>query len=270
MQHFWIFTGAGANGKSKLMNFLMEALGDHYGTAPAALLTRRREDANQANEALSALEKVRVAVFSEGSAAEILQVNTIKLFTGEDWITTRGLHEKQRRWKPKFKCSLNCNEIPKLDDDSWPAWRRIKVIDFPTLFVDNPQRPHERKKDPAIGERLARCTATFISILVEYFRRFKAEGLIEPAAVTEATRQYQTDNDILEEFEEEHLIKDPVSVVGWVPVYNRFCEWCKERKRKMLSKKEAKVLFERRYKAIQTHYDKGNPSVYGWKGLRLA
>jgi len=72
-QLFFIFTGAGANGKSKLMNFLMDTLGEHFGASPAALLTRRREDANQANEALSGLEKCRVAVFSEGASSEILQ-----------------------------------------------------------------------------------------------------------------------------------------------------------------------------------------------------
>ena len=270
MQHFWIFTGAGANGKSKLMNFLMEALGDHYGTAPAALLTRRREDANQANESLSALEKVRVAVFSEGSAAEILQVNTIKLFTGEDWITTRGLHEKQRRWKPKFKCSLNCNEIPKLDDNSWPAWRRIKVIHFPTLFVDNPQRPHERQKDPAIGEKLARCTAVFISILVQYYRRFKKEGLIEPPAVTEATQKYQTENDIFADFQEECLMDEQGASLEWNEGLNAFRAWAKSSRKTVPEKKSAiKALFELKLGKIYHNTFRG-AKLYGWRHVRLA
>jgi len=269
MQHFWILTGAGANGKSKLMNFLMQTLGEHYGTAPAALLTRRREDANQANEALSALEKTRIAVFSEGAASEVLQVNTIKLFTGEDAITTRGLHEKQRRWTPNFKTLMTCNAIPLLDDDSWAAWRRIKVIFFPTLFVDNPKRPHERKKDSDVGKKLSACTAAFLSILIEYFRRFKAAGLRESRAVTEATKKYQTDNDVLEEFRGEHLIEEANSTVVWTEVFAVFRNWAHGSGSKIsTSRTNVKNLFEKKFgDAKKINLDSGQ--IYGWRGMRL-
>jgi P4 family phage/plasmid primase-like protien len=269
MQHFWIFTGQGANGKSKLMNLLMEALSDHYGTAPAALLTRRREDANQANESLSALEKCRVAVFSEGSATEILQVNTIKLFTGEDVITTRGLHEKQRRWKPKFKCILVCNDIPKLDDSSWAAWRRIKVVHFPTSYVENPVRPHERQKDPLIGEKLSRCLWAFVAILIEYYRRFKTAGLLESEAITKATQQYQTENDIVDEFCQEHLVDEDGHVEKWMDILNAFRSWAKALGRPISPNKAAvKKLFENRMGTPANEYQY-NGTKHGWKGIRL-
>jgi len=272
MQHFWIFTGTGANGKSKLMNFLMDTLGDYYGTAPAALLTRRREDANQANESLSALEKARVAVFSEGSAAEVLQVNTIKLFTGEDAITTRGLHEKQRRWKPSFKCTMTCNDPPLLDENTWAAWRRMKLIPFSTLFVDNPRRPHERQKDPSIGEKLSACTAAFIAILVEYYRRYKTQGLREPTAVTAATQKYQTDNDVFEEFKEEHLMEEEGSAVSVKAMYSAFQRWAQTKRRVIPPKTSAqKALFEKHLGKVGNHRFGSQPSdtLYGWKNVKI-
>jgi len=269
LQHFWIFTGGGANGKSKLMNFLMEALGDHFGTAPAALLTRRREDANQANEALNALERARVAVFSEGAASEILQVNTIKLFTGEDCITTRGLHEKQRRWRPRFKCCLICNLIPILDDNSWPAWRRIKVIDFPTLFVDNPRRPHERQKDPEVGEKLSKCVGAFVALLIEYYRRFKARGLPEAPAVTEATQKYQTDNDVFDSFREEHLVEEEGSRLEWDDALPLFRRWAKDNKKNIPDKKaDIQKLFVEKLGPIYNTNFKGT-YLRGWRHIRL-
>ena len=269
MQHFWIFTGKGANGKSKLMNLLMEALSDHYGTAPAALLTRRREDANQANESLSALEKCRVAVFSEGSAAEILQVNTIKLFTGEDVITTRGLHEKQRRWKPKFKCILVCNDIPKLDDSSWSAWRRIKVVHFPTSYVDNPVRDHERQKDPLIGEKLSRCLWAFVAILVEYYRRFKTVGLVESEAITKATEKYQTENDVFEEYSQDHIMEEQGARLESKELISDFREWASRGKKKIPANKDTlTALIETKLGKIYRN-NWNQVWLTGWRNYRL-
>ena len=226
MQYFWIFTGGGANGKSKLMNFLRETLGDHYGTASAALLTRRREDANQANESLNSLRKARVAVFSEGASSEVLQVNTMKLFSGEDVISARGIHEKQQRWTPMFKCIIVCNDIPELDDNSWPAWRRIKVIDFPTSFVDHPARPHERLKDPALGGKLSKCTGALMCILLDYLCRFKKSGrLMEAQAVKAATEKYKSDNDVIHDFIQQKLRPQNGGSVLWTDLVAAYKKW---------------------------------------------
>ncbi|KAJ3027985.1 hypothetical protein HDV00_010710 [Rhizophlyctis rosea] len=226
MQYFWIFTGGGANGKSKLMNFLREALGDHYGTASAALLTRRREDANQANKSLNSLRKARVAVFSEGASSEVLQVNTMKLFSGEDVISARGIHEKQQRWTPMFKCIIVCNDIPELDDNSWPAWRRIKVIDFPTSFVHDPVRPHERLKDPAVGGKLSKCTGALICILLDYLCRFKKSGrLVEAQAVKAATEKYKSDNDVVYDFIQQKLKPQKGGSIQWMDLFNAYKSW---------------------------------------------
>jgi P4 family phage/plasmid primase-like protien len=271
-QLFFIFTGAGANGKSKLMNFLMDTLGEHFGAAPAALLTRRREDANQANEALSGLEKCRVAVFSEGASSEILQVNTIKLFSGEDAISTRGLHEKQRRWKPRFICILVCNDIPRLDENSWAGWRRMRVISFPTLFVDNPIRPNEREKDPEIGEKLMERATAFISILITFNRRFKTEGLSEPALVSAATQKYQTANDIVAEFCEDYVEEgERGTILALKEMYPVFKRWADRNNRTIPTKINSTPLFNTYFKeaADTNHCSRAGKGTYGWRNRRL-
>jgi P4 family phage/plasmid primase-like protien len=271
MQFFWIFTGAGANGKSKLMKLLTDTLREHAGAAPAALLTRRREDANQANEALSNLEKVRVAVFSEGSASEVIQVNTVKLFTGEDDISTRGLHEKQKRWAPMFKCILVCNEIPRLDESTWAGWRRFKIIPFPIKFVDNPRLPHERAKDPTVGTRLGKCRAAFASILIHYLQRFKTVGLPESDVIREATQMYQSENDVLEEFIDECLVHDPDAALVATEAVTAAMRWAKHRGRRLPDKKKAiMALFVEKFAESKIVYGRNhNGSVRGWKGYHL-
>ena len=272
MQYFWIFTGGGANGKSKLMNLLTESLGDHAGAAPAALLTRKREDANQANESLSQLEKARVAIFSEGASSEVINVSTVKLFTGEDAISTRGLHEKQRRWKPKFKCILVCNDIPRLDENTWAGWRRFKVVPFDVKFVDNPRLPNERAKDPTIGERLSKCRAAFISILVHFLQRFKTEGLIDSTTVREATQKYQTENDVLEEFCEEEIVADAGAALKATEVQAAFTAWASRKGRRLSDKKKVvRDLLCEKFggEPKVTHGHNYTEAVRGWRGYRL-
>jgi len=271
-QLFFIFTGAGANGKSKLMNFLMDTLGEHFGASPAALLTRRREDANQANEALSGLEKCRVAVFSEGASSEILQVNTIKLFSGEDAISTRGLHEKQRRWKPRFVCILVCNDIPRLDENTWAGWRRMRVVHFPTLFVDNPSRPNERQRDSEIGEKLVKRATAFIGILIEYNKRFKTEGLREPDLVMRATQKYQSANDVVAEFCEENIAEgEQGTMLVWKDLYPIFKRWADRNGLTAPTKLKSTPLFNAYFKeeAKTNHCSRMGHPVYGWRDRRV-
>jgi len=267
MQYFWVFTGAGANGKSKLVNFLSEALGEHFGTAPAALLTRKREDANQANEALSSLQKARVAVFSEGASTEVIQVNVMKLFTGEDTISARGIHEKQKKWKPFFTCIIVCNDIPTLDENTWAAWRRLKVVFFPTCFVDQPVRPHERQKDPKLGEKLSRCTGALLSILTEYLRRFKATSILQdPPAVKAATEKYRESMDVVKDFIEEKMRRSEGSYLLWTDLFAAYNKWPLKKAMKSQPLKEAFAKHDVKYQ-ITTFEGRPFVGVKGWELL---
>jgi len=270
IQSFWLLTGSGANGKTKLMNFLWEALGDHYGTAPTSLLTRKREDANQTNEALCQLEKARVAVFSEASAGDILHADTVKQLTGEEFITTRGLNEKQRRWKPMFKPFLVCNQPPRMSESTWAIWRRVKSIDFPTVFVENPKRPNERKKDTQIGDKLSLRVKTFVAILVEYYRRYRLEGLVEPDEVRAATLKYQTDNDVFEEFSGEFIVEEQGSALSLVELRREFRAWANARKYNIPSKdQQLEELFAKKLGEVYRNNWRTMGWLVGWKDMRL-
>ena len=272
LQHFWIFTGGGANGKSKLMNLLKSSLGEYFGSAPASLLTRRRENANEANDSLHSLMKKRVAVFNEVPGSAVLQVNTLKLFTGEDEISSRGLYERQHQWTPAFKCFLICNDIPKLDENTWAAWRRVKVVDFPMKFVDEPRQPHERKKDADLEAKLSRCKSAFVAVLLTYYRRFKeaANKLEEPEAVKKATQEYQTANDVFEEFREEQLIIDKDAFLNWTEAYQAYREWAARNKKVISSNRsENKKLFMDKLGEL-TRVSTKVKNFNGWRGYRLA
>jgi len=196
-QYFFIFTGSGSNGKSKIMSLLENCLGDYHGTASPELITTKREKANQANESLASLEKSRVLIISEAAKKDVIQANLLKVFTGEDTITTRHNYGSQMKFKPKFKVLFICNDIPKVTENGPAVWRRIKIINFPCSFVDNPAdgKPFEKQKNEELTRSILEdCQDAFVSILVEYHRLYRESGLQEPESVTMSTSNYKKQN----------------------------------------------------------------------------
>ena len=229
-QFFWILTGKGGNGKSKLMGLLKKCLGSYYATADPSFLTQRIPPASQANEALASLEHARLCVISEAEATETIQAGLMKTLTGEDSITTRRLYGSQFEFQPKFKLLFVCNSIPKISEDTLAVWRRVKVIDFPMHFVENPIGPNQLKINVNLDEELDKCCEAFLSILVHYYSVFRKEGLIEPAPVRIATIKYQTRNDHIAAFFEETLEKADAKdeYVQLSDLKRRYNSWYKE------------------------------------------
>ncbi|KAJ3030822.1 hypothetical protein HDV00_008642 [Rhizophlyctis rosea] len=224
LQYFFIWTGSGGNGKGRLLRLLEECTGPYYQTVNPTMLTRKREDSSQANEALMSLVKARLAVFQEAEATDTIQVGIVKTFTGNDTQSSRANYGQQVKFRTMFKILFVCNELQNLSENTWPIWRRILVIHFPTSFCEEPRLPHERKIDYHIDDKLKAAAPWFIGILIEYNRRYKAEGLTAPAPVKEVTKRFRDALDFVKEFVEENLVRhqSQTIVVKWVEVKNAF------------------------------------------------
>ena len=40
---------------------------------------------------------------------------------------------------------MECNDLPEFTSNEPAVWEKIRRINFPTKFVDNPTQPHEKK-----------------------------------------------------------------------------------------------------------------------------
>ena len=154
----------------------------------------------------------------------------MKTLTGEDTITTRRLYGTQFEFQPKFKLLFVCNSIPKISEDTLAVWRRVKVIDFPMRFVEDPKLPTELKINYNLDAELNECCEAFLSILIHYYSIFREEGLIEPDPVKIATMKYQTRNDHIAAFFEECLEKVDCKedYVQLSDLKRRYNSWYKE------------------------------------------
>ena len=59
-------------------------------------------------------------------------------------------------------------------------------------------------------------------MLIQYYQRYKKEGLVEPTEVQKATLKYRESLDAIKEFIEENLVKQPGSRISWTDFSARY------------------------------------------------
>lgn len=200
--NFLMFIGDGANGKSQLLNLMKLAMGELGEKVEVTLLTRKRNNANEANTEKIKLMNKRFAFLSEPEDGEKINIGLLKELTGSEEIVARGLYQESVSFVMEAKLFLACNELPEIKGEDTALWRRIRVIDFPSRFVEEPTEPGEFKIDKTLPSRMREDVTwrqTFIDILLKYYYKH----VREPIEVQLKTNEYREENnDLLLWFEE--------------------------------------------------------------------
>ena len=266
-EKFHIWTGVGGNGKSKLLELFELAFGKYTAKIPVTVLTQKnRATSNCANPEVARLKGIRTVSTQEPEENERFNVGVMKDWTGGDRITCRPLYKDPFDFKPQFKMVFCCNHLPSLPPDDEGTWRRVSVTEFKSRFVDNPdpKNPYEFKKDTYLTEKLYSWKEAFMYILLEHFKIYKKQGLIEPSAVKDATLDYKKMNDAYIEFIDDCTEKDPNGSIKLEETYKRFKDWWKENfGGKPPTRKDMKASLEKKI-------GKYLPSSKGgWRGYKL-
>ena len=194
------------------------------------MLTETSGSANAAQEAIAKLEFARLVTFNEPPKSGTIQADIVKKFAGgTDKISTRALHKSEREFVPVFKPILACNTIPNISEDSHAVWRRIRIIDFPVIFSDNPDLddPFQKIADESLQERMQNWAPSMAGYLVHWLQILRTEGLSEPIAVVRRTSEYRDDNDQFKDFIDEYLVAEPDSsrCLQWKDLKAAFRIW---------------------------------------------
>lgn len=191
-QCFFLAHGTGANGKSTLFNMLAKVAGEYSANTPFNTF----EDGKQSNtnQELIALAGKRVVMSSETSEGTKLNEARIKAITGRDPVSGRYLYSRTGiTITPVFKLWLAVNHKPIIRSGGHGLWRRVRLIPFNARFTDDQKDKHLEEK---LTAELPGILAWSVRGTVAWYR----QGLGEPPAVTEATKAYEADSDILGQF----------------------------------------------------------------------
>ena len=232
-QTFNIYTGGGRNGKSVLTDLMTKGLGDYKATVPITLITQKRTSIGSTSSEIVQLKGTRYAVMQEPSKGDQINEGIMKEITGGDPLQGRALFKDTITFIPQFKLVVctNCLFDIKSNDDG--TWRRIRVCDFKSKFVENPynddqfpksEYPHQYKVDKKLNAKFGDWAPAFMSMLVNM--SYKSQGNVKDCKIVMGSSdQYREGQDYLAEFVKEKIQKKPGDRVNKTHIWEEFKAW---------------------------------------------
>lgn len=233
-QSFNIYTGSGCNGKSKLIELMSKILGDYKATIPITLITQSRTNIGSASPEIAQLLGIRYAVMQEPQKGDKINEGIMKEITGGDPIQGRALFKDTITFIPQFKLVVCTNVLFDIKSNDDGTWRRIRVCDFMSKFVDEPYEnptkfprenfPHQFKIDRNIDEKFTNWAPIFSSMLVD--TAFKTGGFVKDCDIVMAVSdKYRAGQDYLMEFAKDKINKVTGGKIKKTEILEEFKNW---------------------------------------------
>ena len=230
-QLLWLFTGAGSNGKSVVIDTLLTLFGDYGHKATQGLFEEKQFDTHLTERA--SLFGRRLVATTEGKEGRRLDASFVKEATGGDPITVRRMREDPWTFLPTHHIILVTNHLPRIDDHSHGMWRRVRVVPLDVTFEDPDtadeailNHPTMPKQNKHLAKELLEELAGILRWCVEGCLHWQQDGLTFPHEVRLATEGYQRDMNNLEAFVREGCLSGPTNQTRAKALYEGYKAWC--------------------------------------------
>ncbi len=221
-ENFYCWTGTGGNGKGVIDKLNKVTFGEYHDVIDKTYFTQAKKSSAQADPELAGKKGIRMLTSTETERTEEFQSGKLKLLSGNDEISTRGLYQSQTSFTPQFTLFFQCNGLPNLTQIDGGIKRRARMVEFTTQFKnETSDHRYVEKKDVGLKQRLQRnkkYRQQYMLILIEYYNKYIKDddsGEIEtPQIIKDFTDNYIYDNDIFGQFLKEcggevtHLASD--------------------------------------------------------------
>jgi putative DNA primase/helicase len=179
------------------MQALHEVLGDYSYVAPISLVQRGSQQ-GRPDFQHAYLQHRRLVIASESSEGAVWDEEQLKKLSGGDVLHAEIKHGAEFNFWPTHKLWFMFNHRPRVRDQSKGFWRRVRLIPFNQKFEGLTADKH-------LDEKLVAERAGILAWLVRACLEWQRNGLSVPAAVRDASEQYQTSEDPLGEFIQQHV-----------------------------------------------------------------
>lgn len=264
LEKFFVFTGTGSNGKSKLINLCEFFIGEENSSSIS--LKQLTED----KFSVARTYKKLLNVGADIGGQIIRDTSMLKAASASDRISGQFKFGQIFDFTPSALQVFSANDPPIFEDSSEGMYRRCETILFPNKFGNDEDMKEDKnckKADPKILEKLKSCQEMtgLANIAVEHLINIIKNGQL---SVVKSTIRLKTDyikySDNVKSFIEEKCEEDEyipaeydneskvkTDVYGFLTVgrlYEAYCLYCDENK----LVKKSKDGFSKRLKKIDS------------------
>ncbi|MDR2964195.1 MAG: DUF5906 domain-containing protein [Treponema sp.] len=227
------FHGIGKNGKSVLLNLMLQLFGDYAMTLHSDIVIERYAQ-SQFDE--SELVGKRLAVLIDAPEGR-LNMDKLKSIVSGDQITAKRKYLANMQFSPICKIAVGSNPRLTLKDTGLAVRRRIRMVPFDYVVSDD-------EDDPNIGKRMLKEEGSeILALLIWFAHQYYKEGEGPKAfpgckVVDEASAEYMESEDLVGRWKKERTeTAEPEKYESAGDLYEDFRKWCDdEGVRKKMSK----------------------------------
>jgi len=220
--------GAGANGKSVLMQIAMTVLGvgdDGYSVSAPSDFLMARSNAQHPTE-IARLKGARLVVCQEVNSGQRFDEAKVKQLTGGDLLAGRFMRQDFFTFTPSHHLWVVGNHRPEVRDGGPAFWRRVRLVPFDHVV------PEERQDRHLAAKLLEAEGPEILGWLVAGAVAAVTTGIGEPQAVLTATTSYELAEDSVARFVAETCDvgepEQPQNRIRVSTLRDRYEAWCRE------------------------------------------
>ncbi|MEO2019998.1 MAG: phage/plasmid primase, P4 family [Fuerstiella sp.] len=219
-----ILFGNGANGKSTMLETLMDVMGDYALKAKAEILLVRSREPHPTE--LADLHGCRLVAMVEPDATKKLAETVVKELTGGDTIRARRMREDLWQFKPTHTIWLACNNRPSVHGTDDGIWRRLKLIPFNRQWDTDGTRKDLPPADKQLTQKLTGEHDGIFMWALAGLRRYLTDGINVPSSVAAASKAYRDASDLVGQFIESECVVSPQAWVKPRALFVAFSAFC--------------------------------------------
>lgn len=227
---YFILFGKGCNGKTVLLNLMSKILVDQYQAVSKCVFINNNTGKTGGSEVLQ-LKDCRMATFSETNANDELNEAIIKMISGNDPITARGLYKDPMTFVPMCKLILCTNFKPDFNANDKANVDRVRLVPLNARFVETPTKANEYKRINGIDKLIeSKYLNEFFSWCVDGAIEYYKDPEFNPVGeILEAQNEYIREQSNITNFiDDTYEAGESCDLVLKTEVKSSYDLWCKE------------------------------------------
>lgn len=187
--HLPVLWGSGGNGKTVFCETVGYVLGDYAQTLPVETLLVKYGGNSIPND-IARMRGARLILAAEPDENRKLNESLVKQLTGGDTVTARFMRGEWFEFAPTWDLWLRTNHKPVIKGTDEGIWRRIALEPFEASFPED-------KQDKQLGDKLRDEAPGILNWMLVGNAKWQDDGLAPPDEVTDASRAYREEQDLL-------------------------------------------------------------------------